>query len=292
MADSHVIVGTDGSGVSLRAVEWAAREAALRDRPLRIVSVPALPPRMSWYQHSGPPAVADIVHERAEEAVAGAAARAAAVEPGVAVSTAVLPWAPSDVLAQTADGAAMLVVGSRGGGGFAALLLGSVGRDVAFTADCPVVVVREEAMAGHRQVVIGVHDGPQASALGFAFEEAQRRLARLQVVYGWQIFLPGLRPGRGGDGGSDAQRGTPEAAKWLAGLIAPWRQKYPAVDVTEDSVHASPSRVLVGASARADLVVLGRDGGGPDSGNAGSGALAHAMLNHAHCPVAIIPEPA
>ena len=90
MADSHVIVGTDGSDVSLRAVEWAAREAALRDRPLRIVSVPALPPRMSWYQHSGPPAVADVVHERAEQAVAGAAARATAVEPGVGVSTAVL----------------------------------------------------------------------------------------------------------------------------------------------------------------------------------------------------------
>ena len=64
------------------------------------------------------------------------------------------------------------------------------------------------------------------------------------------------------------------------------------MDVTEDSVHASPSRVLVGASARADLVVLGRDGGGPDSGNAGSAALAHAMLHHAHCPVAIIPESA
>lgn len=292
MADSHVIVGTDGSAVSLRAVEWAAREAALRDRPLRIVSVPALPPRMSWYPHGGPPAVADIVHERAEQAVAEAAARAATVDPGVAVSTAVLPGAPSSVLAETADGAAMLVVGSRGGGGFAALLLGSVGRDVAFAAHVPVVVVREESMAGHRQVVVAVHDGAQASALGFAFEEAQRRLARLHVVYAWQIFLPGLRPGRAGEPGSDAQRGTPEAARWLAGLIAPWRQKYPAVDVAEDSVHASPSRVLVGASARADLVVLGRDGGGPDSGNAGSTALTHAMLNHAHCPVAIIPESA
>jgi nucleotide-binding universal stress UspA family protein len=291
MADSHVIVGTDGSDVSLRAVDWAAREAVLRDRPLRIVSVPALPPRMSWYQHSGPPAVADVVHERAEQAVAGAAARATAVEPGVGVSTAVLPGAPSSVLAETADGAAMLVVGSRGGGGFAALLLGSVGRDVAFSAGCPVVVVREEAMGGHQQVVVGVHDGAQASALGFAFEEAQRRLARLHVVYAWQIFLPGLRPGLGGESGSEAQRGTPEAAQWLAGLIAPWRQKYPAVEVAEDSVHASPSRVLVGASARADLVVLGRDGG-PDSGNAGPAALAHAMLNHAHCPVAIIPESA
>lgn len=90
-------------------------------------------------------------------------------------------------------------------------------------------------MAGHRQVVVGVHDGAQASALGFAFEEAQRRLARLHVVYAWQIFLPGLRPGRGGESGRDAQRGTPEAARWLAGLIAPWRQKYPAVDVAEDS---------------------------------------------------------
>jgi nucleotide-binding universal stress UspA family protein len=61
------------------------------------------------------------------------------------------------------------------------------------------------------------------------------------------------------------------------------------VEVTEDSVHASPSRILIGASARADLVVLGRDGG-PDSGTAGATALAHAMLNHAHCPVAIVPE--
>ena len=291
MADSHVIVGTDGSGVSLRAVEWAAREAALRDRPLRIVSVPALPPRMSWYQHSGPPAVADIVHERAEEAVAGAAARAAAVEPGVAVSTAVLAGAPSDVLAETADGAAMLVVGSRGGGGFAALLLGSVGRDVAFTADCPVVVVREDAMAGHRQVVIGVHDGAQASALGFAFEEAQRRLARLHVVYGWQIFLPGRRPGRAGV-----------------------RQRCPARHARGSQVAGRADRALAaevprrggdrGLRARLAQPGPGRRLCPGRPGGAGPGrrrprlrqrrptALAHAMLNHAHCPVAIIPESA
>lgn len=285
MADSQVIVGTDGSDVSLRAVDWAAREAALHGRPLRIVSVPPLPPRMSWYQHSGPADVADIIHERSEQAVAGAAARVADVEPGVAVTTAVLRGAPSKVLAQDADGAAMMVVGSRGAGGFAALVLGSVGRDVAFTASSPVVVVRGDATAGQEQIVIGVHDGDQAAALSFAFEEAQRRQARLQVVYPWQIFLPG----RGKGAGDDARRGSPEAARWLTGLIAPWRDRYPAVDVAEDSVHASPGKILVGASARADLVILGRDGG-PDSGNAGPAALAHAMLNHAHCPVAIVPE--
>jgi nucleotide-binding universal stress UspA family protein len=287
MGGGQVIVGTDGSDVSLRAVDWAAREAALHERPLRIVSVPPLPPRMSWYQDSGPASVADVVHERSEQAVAGAAARVTAAEPGLAVTTAVLRGAPSTVLAEDADGAAMLVVGSRGGGGFAALVLGSVGRDVAFTAGSPVVVVRGDAMAGNDQIVLGVHDGDQDAAFSFAFEEARRRQARLQVVYPWQIFLPG----RGKEASDDARRGTPEAARWLTGLIAPWRDRYPAVEVAEDSVHASPSKILVGASARADLVILGRDGG-PDSGNAGAAALVHAMLNHAHCPVAIIPEPA
>ena len=119
-------------------------------------------------------------------------------------------------------------------------------------------------------------------------EEAQRRLARLHVVYAWQIFLPGLRPGRGGEPGSDAQRGTPEAARWLAGLIAPWRQKYPAVEVTEDSVHASPSRVLVGASARADLVVIGRHI--RHHGRPGPGSVRNALLSHAHGPVVVVPS--
>jgi nucleotide-binding universal stress UspA family protein len=132
-----------------------------------------------------------------------------------------------------------------------------------------------------------VHDGEQGAALGFAFEEAQRRQARLQVSYAWQIFLPR----RGGGQAEDARRGAPQAAEWLSGLTAPWRERYPAVDVAEDAVHASPSKILVGASARADLVVLGRDVG-PDSGNAGAASLAHAMLSHAHCPVAIVPEPA
>jgi len=290
MGDSPVVVGTDGSEISMRAIDWAAREADLRGRPLRIVSVALMPPRMSWYQHSGPATVADIIREDTEKALAAAAERAAATQPGVSVSTALLTGMPARALAENADGAEMLVVGSRGGGGFTALLLGSVGRDVAFTASCPVVVVREDSAAGHRQIVVGVHDGEQAGALGFAFEEAQRRQSRLQVCYAWQIFLPRRLAGQAAEPG-DAQRGSPEADRWLAGLIAPWRQKYPAVDVAEDSVHASPSRILIGASARADLVVLGRDGG-PESGNAGASALAHAMLNHAHCPVAIVPEEA
>lgn len=89
--------------------------------------------------------------------------------------------------------------------------------------------------------------------------------------------------------GADVHGVEPEAARWLAELMAPWRQKYPDVSIVEDSVHAPACRILVGASARADLVVLGRNGP-PASGNPGSSAVAHAVLHHAHCPVAIIPE--
>jgi len=284
-----VIVGADGSETSLRAVEWAAREAVLRGLPLRIISVPPLLPRMSWYHHSGPPSVTDIIHERAQQALAEAAGRAVAIEPGLAVSTALLTGAPARVLARQAAESAMLVVGSRGEGGLAALVLGSVSREVAFAAVCPVVVVREESMAAHRQVVVSVHDLDQPNALGFAFDEARRRKARLHVVYAWQLFLPVMRLAGTERPGADVHGVEPEAARWLAELIGPWRQKYPDVEVAEDSLHAPPGRILVGASARADLLVLGRSSP-PDFGNAGSSAVAHAVLHHAHCPVAIIGE--
>jgi hypothetical protein len=68
-----------------------------------------------------------------------------------------------------------------------------------------------------------------------------------------------------------------------------WRQKYPDVEVIPEVVHASPGRVLAGASARADLVVLGRNSA-DDSGHPSTGAIVHALLSHAHSPVAIVPE--
>jgi len=89
--------------------------------------------------------------------------------------------------------------------------------------------------------------------------------------------------------GADARDVTSEAAGWLAGLLAPWRQQYPGVEVAEDVVHAAPGRALAGASASADLVVLGRNGAG-DSARPSTGAVTHAVLHHAHGPVAVIPQ--
>lgn len=286
----YVVVGTDGSDRSFQAVEWAAREAAMRDAALRIVSVPALPPRMAWQSgpQGTPDAVADTIVKAYDHALAWAAGRAAELEPGLPVETARLSGRPASALTEAAADASMLVVGSRGGGGFAALLLGSVSRYVATRADCPVVVVREESMAVHREVVVGVRDLDQPEAIGFAFAEASLRRARLRAVHAWQLFLPEMRLTGTERPGAAADEVTAEVAEWLADLLSFWREKYPDVEVTEDVVHASPGRILAANSARADLIVLGRNSG--HDSYAGADPVLHAVLNHAHGPVAIVPE--
>ena len=291
MAGNVVIAGTDGSDPSLRAVEWAAREAALRGALLRIVAVPVLLRRMSWQPgpHSTPETVADTIRRFYEQALATAAACATEAEPDVAVETALLPGRPARALAEAAADASMLVVGSRGAGGIAALLLGSVSRYVATVAPGPVVVAREETEAGHGEVVVGIRDLDQDKAIAFAFDEARLRGARLRAVHAWRWFLPEMRLAGTERPGADVGEVTAEAAGWLADLLTFWREKYPDVEVAPDVAHGSAARVLAGASARADLVVLGRNSA-DDSWQPSTGATAHALLSHAHSPVAIVPE--
>ena len=77
------------------------------------------------------------------------------------------------------------------------------------------------------------------------------------------------------------------AARRLTLLMDQWRAKYPDVPVTEDVVHGHPGRALAGLSARADLVVIGRHAS--RSGLRGLGSVRHAVLNHAHGPIAVVP---
>src|SRR5215472_7654662 len=149
MAAKAIIAATDGSEESLRAVEWAARETVLRHDALRIVSVPMLPPRMSP-DATGLDAAGGILHEGALRALASATERVAQIAPGLAVTTEVLAGMPAQALLKAAGDASLMVVGSRGAGGFAAMVLGSVSRYLATHAPCPLVVAREETMAVRR----------------------------------------------------------------------------------------------------------------------------------------------
>jgi nucleotide-binding universal stress UspA family protein len=300
MAVKPIVVGTDGSPESLLSVDWAALEASRRGAPLRIVSTPAMPPRMRP-AHGAQETVADALRAASVQALAAAAARAAEVAPDVRVDTDLLSGAPAQAITDAAADASMLVVGARGAGGFAAMLLGSVSRYAAMHAACPVVVAQGENLAMHQQIAVGVGDPDEAaSALQFAFAEAALRGASLRAVHAWH-WLPELRPvwaareaPTAATGGTGLRRLDPEvisaeSGRQLAELLADWREKYPQVKLTEEVIHGHPGQVLASLSTRADLVVLGKHRHAA-TGSPGIGSIQHAVLNHAHGPIAIIPS--
>ncbi len=290
MTTKPIVAATDGSAESLQAVEWAAREAALRGAPLRIVSAAELLPRMLDHR-SGPglDTVADLIAGDRDRALATAAHRATEAAPGLLVDTDVLTGSPAQAITESGAGAALLVVGSRGIGAFTAMVLGSVSRYAATHAPCPVAVIRDDNAAARRQIGIGVGDLDHcADSLTFAFEEAALRQASLTVLHAWHA--PQSDFSRAGQSftaadGHEAQAG---ARRQLAELLESWRQKYPDVSVSQDVVHGHTGRALAGLSARAGLVIIGRHARHP--GLAGPGAVTHAVLNHAHGPVVTVPS--
>lgn len=268
MAAGPVVVAVDGSDESLRTLEWAAREAERHRSPLRIVSAPAMPPRMRA-EEGAPQTVGTELHEHAVRAVEAAAARSREIVPGLVTDAVVLSGPPAVAIADAGEGALMVVVGARGLGGFAALLLGSVSRYVAMQASCPVIVVRDQTDVVQREIVVGVRDPHESTgALTFAFEEAAL----------WGAELVAMRSGHVSAEDSNNLRET----------LSGWHDKYPAVAVRPDVVHGHPAQVLSEYSARADLVVLGRRAG--SHARPAVGSIQHAVLNHARGPVAIVPE--
>jgi nucleotide-binding universal stress UspA family protein len=287
MSAKPIVAATDGSEESLRAVDWAAREAVRRGAPLRIVSAAQLLPRM-METHEGPDiaTVTDVLVEERNEALTAAAERATKVSPELLVDTDHLAGAPALAVTEAGSGALMLVVGSRGSGAFTALVLGSVSRYAATHASCPVVVVRDEVAASHRQIAVGIGDPDHSAAsLTFAFEEAAVRQAALVAVHAWDVPQSGMGQAWSALAAPGAPAMEAQLARRLTTLIDDWRDKYPDVQVSQDLLFGHPGRALAGLSARADLVVIGRH-----AGHHGPGAVIHAVLNHAHGPVVTVPS--
>jgi nucleotide-binding universal stress UspA family protein len=285
VAVKPIVAATDGSEESLRAVSWAAREAVLHDAPLRIVSAAALLPRMSPSRGSSSyETVTDTIEENRDKALTKAAEHAAATAPGLLIDTDKLEGQPAEAVADSGAGALMLVVGSRGGGAFGALLLGSVSRYVATHAPCPVAVIRDESESTQRQVAVGIGDVDGCGAtLEFAFEEAALRHASLIAVHAWTMDSDISRAGISFSAPA-AQAIADEAGQALRAAVEACGAKYPDVQVVQDVVRGHAGRALAGLSARADLTVIGRHGA------QGPGAVTHALLNHAHGPVVTVPS--
>jgi nucleotide-binding universal stress UspA family protein len=133
----HLTVGVDGSEVSVRALATAVDIAARDGATVRaVVSVPPVIDAAGVV--SGPD---DPTVQRAGEELAGIVADVTAGSTGVTVEEHVVQLHPIEAILEHARGARMVVVGSRGRGGFTALVLGSVSRRLVHTAACPVLVV-------------------------------------------------------------------------------------------------------------------------------------------------------
>ncbi|MCX4462080.1 universal stress protein [Streptomyces sp. NBC_01728] len=287
-----LVVGVDGSESSLRAVDWATDEAALRGVPLRLVYASL------WERYEGAALVEGLDRSpeqvMADNVMEAAAQRAHRRAPEVKVTTDVLPDDAVSVLLNEAHTAAALVVGSRGRSGLTELLLGSVSLTVAGRAACPVIVLRgnrdNQARAGtHRRVVLGVGEGPHGTAATrFAFEEAEVRKAALDSVRAWRCPAyestddPLLA-------GEPARLHEQRAAEILESALSEAAAEHPIVELRRRTAEGSVRRVLLDASDNADLLVVGVR---RHHGLAGLqlGRVAHTLLHHSACPVAVVPQ--
>ncbi|NES14956.1 MULTISPECIES: universal stress protein [Micromonospora] len=287
MSSEEILVGYDGSADASVALDWAMDEAGRSGRPVRLAYV------FEWLTVAGwiGPGVApgiwpdETARRQVEDLVRKAAADAAAERPGLTVHGEVFDGPPALVLQERSAEAGMLVLGSRGHGGFGGLLAGSTAVSVTAHAHCPVVVVRDGQAATSGPVVVGV-DGSETSlrALGFAVERAAQRDVPLRVLRVWEP--PGERwvpPGFDPEEVTATERAAAEAD------LAQWRETFPEVPVEIRVTPGNPAALLVEASQEAQLVVVGTRGRGGLRGML-LGSVSQQLIHHAHCPVAVVRE--
>ncbi|WP_435863805.1 universal stress protein [Streptomyces tendae] len=285
-----LVVGVDGSDGSLLAIDWAVDEAQRRGLSLRLVYASL------WERYEGvlPTAGRERPSEQvmAENIVGTAAERVRRYDPSLTVDTDTVPAEAVSALLAEGRHATAVVTGSRGRGELKGALLGSVSLAVASRADCPVVVVRGEksALSGsHARVLLGAGD-PDTSgeAVRFAFREADVRGCELDVVRAWRC--PAYENADDGAPREDSEYQHQQRASALIDtLVADVAAEYPSVRLRTRTVEGPARKVLVHQTAAADLVVVGAR---HRSGHFGLqlGRVTHTLLQHASCPVVVVPQ--
>ncbi|MEU2670316.1 universal stress protein [Streptomyces sp. NPDC007164] len=305
-----VVVGVDGSEGSLRALDWAAAEASRSRHPLRVVHASL------WEHYEGlrPTVDAGVPGEQllAEHLVASARDRVRDLRPEVSVVADVQPEDPVAALVQESHEASLVVLGSRGRGRIAGMLLGSVGLALAGRSHCPVVVIPARQPGAPPQtgrIVVGISDeaGPSAAAV-FALAQAASRHGELTAVRAWRrpahalLTHPPLPGVPASTHRRQAEEHLDEVLKALETLETRKKQQQaqepqgaPGQDgsgtvVIHRSVAQGPAhQVLIEAAENAELLVVGAR---RSSGWHGLqlGPVNHAVLHYSPCPVAIVPD--
>jgi nucleotide-binding universal stress UspA family protein len=280
-----VVVGYDGSKHAERALRWAVAEARHRWSGLVICHA------WQWAYPMPPSAdMLETIRQHGRHVIDQGVYIATGLAPDLPVRTRLLSGPASSALVSESQQARMVVLGTRGLGGFTDLRLGATAVQVPTHAACPVVVVGGTAPEWRSPgpVVVGVEGSPaSAAAVGFAAEEAALRETTLRAVcvLGDEVRPPDAPPAPYPDRGG-ARAGLEASVRSILSL---WRERYPRVRMDASFVAGPPRRTLREAAADAVLLVVGDHGVACDL--PGLGPVTQAMLHYAPCAVAVVPDP-
>ncbi|HET9172694.1 MAG TPA: universal stress protein [Actinospica sp.] len=281
----RVIVGVDSSENSARAAQWAAREALSRGVPLTVVHAVHLPDAAAMPLE--PPQYAERQREQGDKLVTLVARNLAAEFPGLEIGTEVSDLTPARTLNTLSLEASLVVTGTRGHGGFAGMLLGSVSRKLAAHSHCPLAVVRGfESEDVLDEVVLGVEPNQSAAAIRYAFDAAQRLGAVLHAVRAWSPRPTYAAPT--GPYFAELEEFRAQERKEVEELIAPFRSAFPSVQVEITAARGNPVPILVETARDTRLLVVGAHRHrGPLA--VGAGYVVEGLLAHSPTPVVVVP---
>lgn len=281
-----IIVGVDGSPASRVAVDWAARDAALRGADLKLVHVLVPPAVMAFPEVPMPPGFMEWQDEEGRRLLDSAVKTVEEAGAEVEVSTDMVSGPAVPVLADLSSSAQMIVVGCRGHGALARGLLGSISTGLAHHAHCPVAIIHDEdplmAHPSKAPVVVGVDGSPASeNAVAIAFEQASFRGVDLLAVHAWSDT--GVFEFPGADWSTLQAAGEETLSERLAG----WQERYPDVPVRRVVVADKPAHQLLEQAESAQLLVVGSHGRGGIAGML-LGSVSTSVLHGARMPVIIV----
>ncbi len=134
----RIVVGVDGSPSSVAALTWAVRQAGLTGCVVDAIHAWQYPVSYGWAYSEPEPQLSVLASESLEKAIA----QARQADESVEIRAHVVEQSPAQALLAASEGAELLVVGSRGHGGFTGMMLGSVSQHCVHHAPCPVLVIR------------------------------------------------------------------------------------------------------------------------------------------------------
>ncbi len=258
-----VVVGIDGSDAAIGAALWAAREASIRDVPLRLIH--ATDARCE-------PGGLDVGVEYGEQSLRAASAAVTALHLEVTVETALVSGDPSDVLIEASRDADLICLGSVGIGRLAAAILGSTADEVARNAGCPVAILRRGSRRGETpaqaSVVVPVNAAQEDElVVDTAMQIARHTGSPVLAVGVWRRDLGELFYDE------------------LDERVTAWKQRYPDVDIRAVSGRATITEFLADCTEPIGLVVIGE--ADTDQVPGIVGPHSHALIDRGECSVLV-----